>query len=275
MNTFETILKDIFDRGAEQRLDVEAERETVAQAKSGDEAATVALMYAYAPTLRACAARYRIAGERPVTWDNDSPSNLYDRDEMRSLAAMGLLEAVHAFDLDGPHERLAAIVEKHVVKSLTDNMTTTVAVSVPSRSLRRFFSIVRAADGDMLKASAIAPDFEMSRETFAAILRSVRTEYLDAPLTGEEGLEARSDNDARPLWHNGEQFADADDRILCELAFSVADDLETDVCRLAYGFADYEPVPDGEIAHRIGMTRPTVQRKRSSALIKMRAALGA
>ena len=58
MNDFQAILSDIFDRGAEQRLSLEEERETIHAAKSGDEAATVALLYAYAPALRNAVARY-------------------------------------------------------------------------------------------------------------------------------------------------------------------------------------------------------------------------
>lgn len=273
MNHFQTILSDIFDRGAEQRLSQDEERETIHAAKAGDEAATVKLLYAYAATLRACAARYRIAGERPAVWDGNTPSNLYERQEMQAVAVTGLLEAVQAFDLTGPHHRLAATVEKYVIEALTTNMATTVPVAVPSRTLRRFFGILRRTEGDVQAAAALAPHYEMSRETFFAVLRAVRTEYLEAPADGEELLSRESS--ARPLWDGDDDYADATDRILVEMAFNAVDDQETDICRLSYGFSSYNPVPDGQIAHDLGMTRPTVQRRRAGALTKMRDALGA
>lgn len=273
MNHFQTILSDIFDRGAEHRLSQDEERETIHAAKAGDEAATVKLLYAYAATLRACATRYRIAGDRPVIWDGNSPSNLYERQEMQALAVTGLLEAVAAFDLNGPHDRLAATVEKYVIETLTSNMATTVPVSVPSRTLRRFFGILRRAEGDVQAAAAMAPSFEMSRETFFAVLRAVRTEYLDAPADGPELLSRATV--ARPVWDAEEQYADAEDRILVEMAFGAVDDLETDICRASYGFTSYNPIPDGQIAADLSMTRPTVQRRRAGALSKMRDALGA
>lgn len=67
---------------------------------------------------------------------------------------------------------------------------------------------------------------------------------------------------------------DVEDRLLVEAAFAAVDDLEEEVCRLAYGFSDYDPIPDSEVGYGLGLSRPKVQRVRASALGKMRDAAG-
>lgn len=259
MNQFQTILSDIFDRGAEQRLSLDEERETIHAARAGDEAATVALLYAYAPALRSALARFRLSDD--------------ELGDARSAAALGLLEAIQQYDPE-TDDRLAARIGSCLMDALSDLISDSGAIVIPQRTRSRFFGILRRAEGDVHKAALLAPSFNMSRETFYAVLDAVRVDNLDA--TAEtETPDGEHFARAVPLWNPEDAYADAEDRILVEMAFNAVDVIETDICRKSYGFTSYSPVPDGQIAADLMMTRPTVQRRRAGALSKMRDALGA
>ncbi|QXO14580.1 DNA binding protein [Arthrobacter phage Kaylissa] len=270
--SFAKVLTDIFDRNIERRFDsVDAEREAIAAAKQGDEEATVALMYAYAHTLR--------SGVRWYTHALPSVAKGGDREDVRSNAVMGLMAAIQAFDLEADvHDRLAAIAKQHVYETVAAHAPSAVtAFTIPQRTMSRFFAILREADGNVYEAAALAPKFRMKRETFLAVLSAVRNvESYDAADSTDDDARSGdflSKENVRPIWDASEA---EDDALLVEAAFEAVDDVEESVCRLAYGFESYgDPVPDIEIGHRLGMTRPTVQRRRSSALGKMRKALAA
>lgn len=258
MNDFQTILADIFDRGAEARLSLDEERETIHAAQSGDDAAKLKLLYAYAPALRNAVARY---------------TDVLGSEDARSFAVLAFLDAIAQFD-ETKYDRLAAVVAPMVTNELAEAVANRADVTVPSRTRTRFFGILRRAEGNVHKAALLAPTYEMSRETFYAVLEAINTESMDAPV-GERDEFGGYERPAAPLWNPDDVFADAEDRILVEMAFTAVDDLETDICRMSYGFTSYNPVPDGQIADDLGMSRPTVQRRRAGALTKMRDALGA
>ncbi|GAA2230476.1 hypothetical protein N1031_07085 [Herbiconiux moechotypicola] len=263
MNSFQSVLSDVFDRAQERRLSVDDERVAIAKAKLGDDSATIELVYAYAAALRNAVAQYRHAGGADA-------SDSYSSEDLRSAAVTGLIEAIQAFDPEH-HERLAAVVSGYVHDSISTNVLGPVAFAVPARSLKRFYGILRAAEGNVFEAAKLAPEFEMRTETFAAILAAVRdvSSYDSLTTSGVDDL--APEPAAYPIWESG--TADAEDRVLVEAAFAAVDTLEADVCRLAYGFTDYEPVPDAEIGHRLGLSRQKTQRTRTSALTKMREAL--
>lgn len=255
MSYFDTVLTEIFDRGAEARLSQEDETVAIAGAQRGEEEPTVALLYAYAPALRNAASRH---------------ADLLGHDEARSAVVAGFWEAIFAFDPE-QGQRLAGTLSGYLGDTLAEEQATRHAVTVPARTLKRFFGVLRRADGDLSRAAEIAPDYSLSREALHAIAEAIRWSSLDAAAdTGEEG-EASREVLARSLW---ESFGlTDDDRVLVEAAFDAVDDLEEEVCRQAYGFTDYDPVPDAEIAHRLGYSRPKIQRVRTGALATMRAAL--
>jgi DNA-directed RNA polymerase specialized sigma subunit len=262
VSTFAAVLTDVFDRGAEARLSVEAEAEALAAAKNGEEGGTVALVYAYAPALRKLAARNALT---------------LGVDEARSVAVAGLIEAVHAYD-PARGERLAGILPGLLGDHMAERLATEHVVSVPARTLKRFFGILRRADGDVNAAAELAPSYEMTRETFLAVLDAVRGESLDAiTATRTEhsgpGSAADAEVEAHSPWGGPDAYADAEDRVLCEVAFRAVDAQEKEVVGLAYGFLDYDPVPDAEIGERLGFSRAKAQRTRSGALGKMREAL--
>lgn len=274
--SFNNVLADIFTRNAERRFEsAETEREAILAAKKGDEQATLDLMYAYAPALRNGVKWYTRSGPAVERADG--------LEEVQSVAVAALIEAIAAFDPESGYDRLAATASKYIMNAVAVHAQYAAGFTVPERTLKRFFGILRAAEGNVYEAAALAPQFLMSRETFFAVLSAVRNVDSYDALTegnsagfdgttterfevgGERGIEVR------PLWDNSEA---EEDELLVEAAFASVDDLERQVTRLAYGFETYgDPVPDAEVAHELGLSRQKAQRTRSSALGKMRQAL--
>jgi DNA-directed RNA polymerase sigma subunit (sigma70/sigma32) len=114
----------------------------------------------------------------------------------------------------------------------------------------------------------------MTDSTFLAILDAVRNvDALDAWAASDSTRAALIERSA-PIWTDS-IAVDSSDAELVERAFAAVDPLEERVCRVSYGFEDYEPQPDLVVAERVGLSRQKTQRTRSAALGKMRAALGA
>ena len=270
MFNFDKALSDIFDRRVTTgKLPLKEEREAIRVAKCGDEAATLKLLYAYACALRKVSGRYRHAGGARAGGPGDSGLS----SDRRMAAVEGFLEALYAFDLDGRHARLAATVQDYVANSISTSVAPT-AMNVPGRTLKRFYSILRKADGDPIKGATLAPLYSMTAETFISVLAAVRG--TQSPDGQSDDAAGRCDSpDRREVQVCGrDYYDDVEDELLVKAAFAAVDDLEADVCRLAYGFSDYGPVPDAEVGHRLGLSRPKVQRIRASALGKMRSAVG-
>lgn len=251
MTRTSNILDEIFQHSAEERLSLEDERAAIAAAQAGDVAAQERLLLAYAPALRAGVSWHRRAG---------GASTGVDVEDVRQAAVWALLEAIHDFDLDGAYDRLAAVVHGRVHWAVSDAMGAAQTVSIPERTRRRFFAVLRTAGGDLELAERIAPDHDMSPETFRAVADAVASTSDDAYETLAEIPDLT-------------EYEAAENRVLVEVAFSAVTQWEGNVCRLAYGFATYEPLPDLEIAHRLGSSRSAIQRTRTSALSKMRARL--
>lgn len=266
MPSFNSVIADIFDRRAEKRFSLEEERELLAAAQLGDEAAKIDLFYAYAPALRNSLkgfVRAQTAGAQAS-----------DLEDVRQSAVMGLLEAIQKFD-PATHDRLAAIAAGHIKNAVAAHAQDASGFTIPDTSMKRFFRILRDANGDTEAAALLAPSREMKSETFLAILSAIRNvdglEAIQDDGVGESTGQGR-EIQVRSLF--GDPAADAEDAVLVDLAFMAVDDLERTVCRLSYGFEDYEPVPDAEVGHRLGLSRPKTQRVRAGALGKMRQALG-
>lgn len=276
MQKSENLLADIFENSAEERLDLETERATLAAAKAGDQGAKTRLMLAYSAALRNAVAGYT----RSLAGQNRDQDQV---EEVRAQVLVGFLEAIEAFQPE-VHDRLAAVIGQHLQNAVSVAASSATSFHVPERSLKRFFGILRLAEGNVFEAVRIAPEHEMTVETFMSILAAVRDvdsfDAVDGNRSGaytaqgggfaEEDLWSRTDS--TPLWDGA--HADAEDRILVEAAFRAVDGLESEVVGLSYGFTDYEPVPDAEIGHRLGLSRAKAQRTRSAALGKMRVALG-
>lgn len=268
MSEFERIIADIFDRGAEHRLDQETEREQIARAQWGDQDATIALLYAYAPVLRSLASRH--AARLGV-------------EEARSVAVSGLVEAIFAFDLARFDGRLAGIAHDYVANAL--HSTATTAVAIPERIVKRYLGIMRRADNDYARALDLIAggDVHMSRSVFLAVREALSANYL----TEEEARAAT----ASPVWApaGSDAFTDSDDRGLARAALAACSPVQRDVAVYAYGFATGDPMSDGEVAEAISvrdlgqdavdqgqsvLSRAGVQRHRTKGVGVMREALG-
>ncbi|UIW13459.1 DNA binding protein [Arthrobacter phage Amyev] len=268
--SFNKVLSDIFDRKVNVgSLSEEAEREAIAAAKAGDSEATVRLMYAYAPALRSAAGKFSNAG------GGHDAVQTADREDIQAAITTAFFEAVKAFDPE-TQTRLGASLNAALRPSeLTGVLSGPVAFTVPHRTLSRFYSILRKADGNPFEAVKIARDHHMSPEVFLAVLSAVRNveSYDAADSSEDEGrlgdLLSKAD-EAQPLWDASTVEEDAE---LVKAAFAAVNDLEKTVCEMTYGFTDYDPIPDAEIGHRLGFSRAKAQRTRSSALAKMREAL--
>lgn len=252
-----SIFARIWDLPAVAIADPSEEAATIKAAQSGDEAAILALFSAYAPALRGAVSHY-LTASLPL-------------DDARQAAALGLLEAIHMHDAS-LSDRLAGMIRTRVHDALSEAVSAaTGGFTVPARTLRRFFGILKRADGDIGEAAKLAPEFEMSVDTFYSVLAAVKAdESLDLEIETNGGADAIS---VMAEIVAPREITDAEDRVLVEVAFRAVDGLETQVCSLAYGFADYDPQPDAEVGFRLGFSRLKAQRTRSRALSKMRKAL--
>ena len=260
------------------------ETEALRAARQGDEDATLRVLIAYLPVMRAVIRDYTPEA-RPI-----ARYTAADLEDYRSAAVMGVLSAIRAWDPE-VSPSIAGIVRQHVNEHVAAEAGFSASFSIPSRTLKRFFGIARRAGYDREEGARLAPQFEMSPATFLAIFDRVWLDSIDTVASGtDEDQPCRevreaplsettwsADAPVRGFWGGDESaFADVEDRILVQMAFNAVDNLEATVCGLAYGFLDYDPVPDAEIAHRLGLSsRLKALRIRTKALDKMRDAIGA
>lgn len=253
-------LSTLFTFSPEVSLSLDDEIRAIQEAQAGDESAAETLLLAYGPAIRNAVSRF---------------SDAMDADDLEASALLAFTETLASHDPERG-ERLAGRLVQILRDTIMKEATSGEAFSVPKRTLTRFYGILRAAEGDTSAARELAPSMGMSEANFDEVLTSVRSvDSLQARLFGGDEDDTAEDLLARPIESRVESsFSDVEDRLLVEVAFQAVDDEEARICELFYGFTEYDPVPDGEIGHRLGLTRPTVQRRRSSALDKMRKATG-
>lgn len=242
---------------AESIADPAEEAALIEAAKAGDERATLRLFAAYVAAVRGIVAQY---------------ASTLGLEDARQAALLGFLEVVAAHD-PARSPRLAGQIRVRLHDALTEAASSSAGgFTVPARTLRRFFGILARADGDVEEAAKLAPAYEMSGDTFYAVLAAVKADEsldLEIETNGDESVSVL-DEIAAPR-----EIVDAEDRILCDLAFRAVTPRENNVISLAYGFADYDPQPDAVIGDRLGFSRLKALRIRQAGLTKMRAALGA
>lgn len=269
------MLSDLFTYAETEPITAHEERELIASAQAGDDLAHMRLLNLYGPLLRATVAR---------------ASKTMDAEDAQSVALLAFEEtlATHIGQVEeGFDGRLGGRLAPAVRQALGVARASDTAFAVPARTLTRYLGILNSAEGDPVAASEMAPEFGMSTETWIAIHHATRADSLDGAVgTRPEAYSSNGggfaegdgwsrDSSARPIYDDGrEPIADAEDAILVRLAFKAVDDEEARIVEMAYGFTEYDTVPDAEIGHRLGLTRPTVQRRRAFALSKMRKALG-
>lgn len=234
------------------------EVDVIAAAKTGDEAATLALFAAYVPAVRRIVARFTSA--LPL-------------DDARQTAFLGFLDAVEAFNVDRS-DRLASILREKVYEALSDAAGDAVGgFAVPSRTLKRYFGILRRHGGDPEAAALAAPSYEMAEATFRAVHHAVNADdSLDAEIEMSGGVDQLTEVTATGL---PREFADVEDAVLVAAAFRSIDDFSADVCRLKYGFTTGDEMTDDAVGYHLGVSRLKAHRTRATALRTMADALGA
>lgn len=273
-NLFTTVLTEIFVRGAEVRIDSEAdERVLLGLAQGGDDDAVIDLIYAYGPALRGAVGQFRHL--------TDNGRNFHATENLRQSAIVGFLSAIKAFDPE-KHNRLAAIVSQYVIREIGETQDATSAIAIPHASRTRFYRILREANGDVIAAAALAPKQGMRVSTFMAALQAVRSTGVALSYQSDEDPDEALARlaEASPVWDVAQ--TDIEDRALCDMVFALADDendldlREVTAIRHAYGFESYgEPKTDEAVGAALHVSRATAGRARLAGLTKARARLGA
>lgn len=185
------------------RIPAGEESAVIEAAQAGDETATLRLLTAYMPALRAAVSRYESLSI----------------DDARQAAIIGFMEAVHAFRR-GANEAdlLAGILRQYLHDALTSATSdATGGFSVPTRTMKRYFGILARANGDHFEAAKLAPDYEMTEDTWWSVYTAIGAED-----SLEGALEAKGSDSMSPVSSEvagPREIADAEDRVLCDLAF--------------------------------------------------------
>lgn len=270
--------------------DPEEERALIAQAKAGDQDATMRLIRAYLPVLRKAVEGWKqsIAS---------SPAEALE--EARGAAMVGFLEAVQQFDPDR-WDRLAATVRYPVAREMEAAAGQDTPVYVPPRMRARYFSLMEKADQDPSVAVTISRDFGMTAETFTAVYEAVNNtvwyhQGVGGGVDGDsnDGMDQVTGEDILVAPEFTAEQVDTDNQLMVAQAFAAIEHASDwlSIVRLYYGFtardhaglvdvdtqAEYDAAvgSDSNTAKATFSTRPTVQRKRNAALAAMRESLGA
>jgi DNA-directed RNA polymerase specialized sigma subunit len=223
-------------------ISVEVERHLVAEAQNGSQQAMVDLLDAYQPMIGGTANKMR---------------GVLDFEDAHQYAAEKFIEMI----MDHDYEKSARLAsrKRELEHRLKDAASAEDAWTIPPRTKQRFMAILKKAEYDPAVGADLAPQYEMPRRTFVDLYNR---------LYGQVEYDDTFEVQAQPV-------VDADSRLLVELAFKALDDTEARIVELAYGFTTAEPVPDAEIAYRLGTNRTKIQRMRAKALEDMRERIGA
>lgn len=266
-----TSIQDVFTYTAEvPHLTLDQEIRNIEEAQAGDEFAFRVLLSSYAHLLR-----------QEVTI---AAKNI-DREEAEAIALTVFTEAVYTHDVNEVSRktgektlRLSVNLKPNLKNAFGIQETQAVTgFSISKSHFYRYRALMKKTEGDYTAAYALASAAEMEPETFAKIHQAVQGTSLDGAMEGDHASSVA----ARPVVTLTERdpYDEAEDAVLIHMAFDAVDDEEARIIGLYYGFTNTadsygEPVPDMQIAHLTGLSRPKVQRVRSKGLTKMREALG-
>lgn len=220
-----------------------------------------------------------------------------DRDEAEGIALEKFVSLVR--DASRTNERLAGFVSKAMVNAVRDAEMDSTAVRIPGTVLRRFNALVHGeCGGDLDEAyrRSLANANGIDALTLLAVHRALYAESVETALVGKDS--EGSDYEV--------EFTDADNAVFAAASspspeeqvvaadtiawlFSMVTEEQAQILRLHYGFTDtrsenqrlangYQwdaPLSDAQIAPVLGLSRPTVNRRRTEGLQTMRDALNA
>ena len=266
-------MSDIFSSYTVTEPLTEAEEaDLIARAQAKDPEAQERLIEAYAPAIK------RAVGNFVRRYPEGQREERIADVRQDAIAAFLTYGVMGHNPAESP--RLAGRVVQALTKGLAEAATLDLPVSITETALTRSRAALRDAEGDVEKATLIAHErYGVKPESFVAVWEVMRGSW--------ESLEARTDADSQEIgraqrtetsiWQGEglDAFLAAEDAVLVEMALAVLEDIEKDMTRTAYGFADYgEPVPYREVAHRFGLSASTAQRRLNEAMTKMRVRLG-
>ena len=183
-----------------------------------------------------------------------------DVDDLLQEGRLAFVEAIRSFDTSKPG-RLNTMARLHVVRAVQSAAASGAAVPVPARTLSRYVAAWADTD-DYYEAmtAATTGDRPMAASSFAAVFEAIH---------GTETLSG-TDDEGRPLLDTipGDLGPDLGGVAARKLAWELLDLLskrDARIVGLYFGFEE-EPLSDLEISERLGMTRATVQRRRSQAM---------
>lgn len=249
-------------------LTMEAELALIVAAQGGDQDAYVTLLRQYAHGLRGLAkSEYARAG------------GTVEHEETRANVLLAFAEALAKCD---GSTRIAAHLKPSALK-VADDFHLVGGVSVPSRTRQRYFQALReTAPGE--SAEKTAAKLGMSPDVFTAVQAAIAVgsfEFLSDAVTRQSegsysGPGGGNNADSHPAFRGiaeDRSYATVDQAADVARAFAAVDELTEGIIKDAYGFTEYDELPDAEIAHRRGFSRQKVQRIRTAGLATMRVAL--
>jgi DNA-directed RNA polymerase specialized sigma subunit len=272
--TMSTIIAD----ATPAAISAEEEATLVYAAQTGDEEAVTALMRQYAPALRNAIAR---------------ASETLDEEDAEQEAALAFLTLLQAHD--PATGRLAGRVKEYLADGMGEAAAKSNGWTIPARTTKRFFSILKAADGDVAAGERLASEMDMAPATFVLLASLLRETGSIEALTERAEADGSVGADGGVIVGGGssDPFLDVDDALLVQGLLALLDERETPIIRFSYGFDDlplaededakeglaktrqegYAVANDGVVARHLGMARSTVARVRAQALATMRDAL--
>jgi hypothetical protein len=252
-------------------LPIDVEVELVAAAKTRSAEAFERLLDNYRPGIRGLAAR-----------ESKRMGGTVDIDELRANVLAAFVEAVHS---TRPGERVAVQLDPSA-RQVASRHILVGGLSVPSRSRERYFQALREAQRNGTDPVDEAAALGLARESFFSVKAAIGFDSIDRIIEEWRAPSSASgwspsgggNNDTEPgmsAIYVEPGYANAETRHMVRAALAALNDdpVASVIVRDAYGFNDYEAIPDAEVAHRHGLTRPTVQRKRMAALVTMHGAV--
>lgn len=249
---------------APSQISEQHETDLIRRAQNGDEGATLALVEQYSPAARNAVSQYR---------------EVIDEEDALQVVCLAMLDLIRTHDAE-VSPRLAGRVAVSLRQALAqDAAHSTGGWAIPGRTLRRFYAVLRAADGDVEVGATQAPAHGMSTDVFMSVAIAIgRADSLD-----------RDDHlpDLARALDGGPEcaYTEVDDAHLVDFLMSTLDEDEVEVIQIGYGFTPAEigedtltpegaaPLADGIVAQATGRSRQSVQRTRTRALKSMRGTL--
>lgn len=238
------VVTKVLTRGDEVVIPAGAEPDLIASARANNVDALVALIRGYGPAIRKAAKMVPHLDDEEV--------------------ASAVLEAV-AEALADAEASLAPHLPRALREAFTEASRGSQAYSIPARTLSRYFSILRKAEGDPGKALSICAEHHMTRETFMAV--------TEALVTAEPVLAP----DGEVLWHvtTPEPLEDEATSELLAACWQAVDSDEELILQSLYGFLSYgAPRTPEETSYYTGIPKRDVVKLKRTGLTAMREALG-